>query len=95
MTSESSASTDDWSPETDNLSCSYCRVKFPDAQTQREHYKLDWHRYNLKQSLLSKPPITEEEFGEKTGNGMCRSCKAVENKIESFKKLFCQLSLIF
>ncbi|XP_018562203.1 ankyrin repeat and zinc finger domain-containing protein 1 [Anoplophora glabripennis] len=65
---ESSAQIDDWSSENENLSCSYCRIKFSDIQSQREHYKLDWHRYNLKQSLVSKPPITEEEFGEKTGN---------------------------
>ncbi|CAH0564012.1 unnamed protein product [Brassicogethes aeneus] len=51
--------------ETEKLSCSYCKVKFDDLIQQREHYKLDWHRYNLKQSLVSKQPISEEEFFEK------------------------------
>ncbi|KAI9104463.1 hypothetical protein DFS34DRAFT_641866 [Phlyctochytrium arcticum] len=32
----------------------------------REHYKTDWHRYNLQRKLQSKPPISEEEFDELT-----------------------------
>lgn len=60
----------DWiSTSENNLSCSYCRIDFSDPQLQREHYKLDWHRYNLKQSLLLKQPIREEEFNEKSKNG--------------------------
>ncbi|KAF7281510.1 tRNA endonuclease ANKZF1-like [Rhynchophorus ferrugineus] len=51
-----------------NLSCSYCCVTFPNIQVQRDHYKLDWHRFNLKQSLQSKHPITEDEFFKKTEN---------------------------
>lgn len=52
-----------------NLSCSSCKVEFIDQNQHREHYKLDWHRYNLKQCLLSKLklPITEEEFNDQTG----------------------------
>nr|XP_022906553.1 ankyrin repeat and zinc finger domain-containing protein 1-like [Onthophagus taurus] len=48
------------------LSCSYCKITFLDSTQQREHYKLDWHRYNLKLNLLSKAPITEEEFLDRT-----------------------------
>ncbi|KAH1016797.1 hypothetical protein HUJ04_007966 [Dendroctonus ponderosae] len=61
---------EEWVPESSEqvLACSCCRVTFPSMQQQREHYKLDWHRYNLKQSLLSKVPIGEEEFNSKTEN---------------------------
>lgn len=52
-----------------SLSCSYCHVIFRDVQVQREHYRLDWHRFNLKQSLQSKQPVTEDEFIKKTENG--------------------------
>lgn len=52
-----------------NLSCSYCRVKFPNVEQQREHYRLDWHRYNLKQSLKSKQPVSEEDFNLKNEQG--------------------------
>lgn len=51
-----------------NLTCSYCRIQFSDSVQQREHYKLDWHRYNLKQDLISREPLTEEQFNQKAGN---------------------------
>lgn len=51
------------------LSCSYCRVKFSNVEQQREHYTLDWHRYNLKQSLQSKQPVSEEYFNLKNEKG--------------------------
>lgn len=53
----------------ENLSCSYCHSQFSSLQLQREHYKLDWHRYNIKQSLLNKSPISEQSFTEKSNNG--------------------------
>ena len=31
---------------------------------QREHFKLDWHRFNLKQKILDKPIMSEEAFEE-------------------------------
>ncbi|XP_023329835.1 ankyrin repeat and zinc finger domain-containing protein 1 isoform X2 [Eurytemora carolleeae] len=46
----------------DAKQCSYCRVEFLNIQEQRGHYKLDWHRYNLKLSLESRAAVSEEEF---------------------------------
>eukprot|EP00092_Neocalanus_flemingeri_P017170 GFUD01018567.1.p1 GENE.GFUD01018567.1~~GFUD01018567.1.p1 ORF type:complete len:683 (+),score=220.78 GFUD01018567.1:36-2084(+) len=43
-------------------SCSYCQVQFENVDDQRLHYKLDWHRYNLKQSLAGKNAISEDQF---------------------------------
>lgn len=76
---ENAVPKEDWISTNDkNLSCSYCRINFLDLQIQREHYKLDWHRYNLKQSLLSKQPIKEEEFNEKSNNGILEIiCKII------------------
>lgn len=34
-----------------------------------EHYKLDWHRFNLRQKLAGLLPVTVEEFERKTGAG--------------------------
>lgn len=34
-----------------------------------EHYKLDWHRFNLKQKMLGASPVSAEEFEKKTGAG--------------------------
>lgn len=36
---------------------------------QMEHYKLDWHRFNLKQKMLGASPVSAEEFEKKTGAG--------------------------
>lgn len=36
---------------------------------QMEHYKLDWHRFNLRQKMAGLPPVTVEEFERKTGAG--------------------------
>lgn len=45
-----------------NHTCLNCNVKFQNADTQREHYKTDWHRYNLKRRVAELPPVTAEEF---------------------------------
>lgn len=47
------------------LTCSFCKIKFSDVSNQREHYKLDWHRYNLKRNMSGREPLTEEQFSEK------------------------------
>lgn len=45
-------------------SCSYCQVQFESVEDQRFHYKLDWHRYNLKQSLVGKNALSEDQFSK-------------------------------
>lgn len=47
------------------FTCITCRVAFKDADTQRSHYKTDWHRYNLKRKVAELPPISAEHFKEK------------------------------
>ncbi|KAK7863935.1 hypothetical protein R5R35_012445 [Gryllus longicercus] len=42
--------------------CIACRVAFKDPEFQRQHYKSDWHRYNLKRKVADFPPVTAEEF---------------------------------
>lgn len=42
--------------------CLNCNVRFANADVQREHYKTDWHRYNLKRRVGELPPVTAEEF---------------------------------
>lgn len=36
---------------------------------QTEHYRLDWHRFNLKQRLLGRQTLPVEVFEEKTCAG--------------------------
>ncbi|XP_012275018.1 ankyrin repeat and zinc finger domain-containing protein 1 isoform X2 [Orussus abietinus] len=46
----------------DSRTCSFCNTTFEDLVQQRLHYKLDWHRYNLKQRLQGLKSITEDDF---------------------------------
>uniref|UniRef100_A0A0A9W064 Ankyrin repeat and zinc finger domain-containing protein 1 n=1 Tax=Lygus hesperus TaxID=30085 RepID=A0A0A9W064_LYGHE len=48
----------------DTLYCSYCSTGFLDKEAQRSHYKLDWHRYNLKQAIAQKKTVSEEKFSQ-------------------------------
>ncbi|KAI4456407.1 ankyrin repeat and zinc finger domain-containing protein 1 [Holotrichia oblita] len=71
---------EDWTSKSTSLTCSYCRIEFTDANQHREHYKLDWHRYNLKLDLMSKPPITEEQFTDYTDDISSISGSESENE---------------
>ena len=43
-----------------SFTCISCHVAFKEANIQREHYKTDWHRYNLKRKVVELPPVTAE-----------------------------------
>lgn len=47
---------------TTSFTCITCRVAFRDLEIQRQHYKSDWHRYNLKRKVADLPPVTVEDF---------------------------------
>uniref|UniRef100_A0A3B3B645 C2H2-type domain-containing protein n=1 Tax=Oryzias melastigma TaxID=30732 RepID=A0A3B3B645_ORYME len=51
----------------DKMVCSACKCSFNTKEEQREHYKLDWHRFNLRQKIAGLPPLNAEEFEKKTG----------------------------
>ncbi|XP_048857805.1 ankyrin repeat and zinc finger domain-containing protein 1 isoform X1 [Brienomyrus brachyistius] len=53
----------------DKMFCSACQCPFDSREEQMEHYKLDWHRFNLRQRLAGRSPVTVEEFERKTGTG--------------------------
>ncbi|CAD7086897.1 unnamed protein product [Hermetia illucens] len=48
-----------------SYTCINCNVKFQNADIQREHYKTDWHRYNLKRRVAELPPVTVEDFNNR------------------------------
>ncbi|XP_071803263.1 tRNA endonuclease ANKZF1-like [Asterias amurensis] len=62
------------SPETDvytvstKMACSLCNCLFTSRQLQTDHYKLDWHRFNLKQKLMRAEPVTEDNFEKISGD---------------------------
>ncbi|CAI2348040.1 unnamed protein product [Caenorhabditis sp. 36 PRJEB53466] len=50
------------------FTCVTCRVVFETAELQREHYKTEWHRYNLKRQAAELPAIGYELFTEKSAS---------------------------
>ncbi|KAJ1550761.1 hypothetical protein HK405_015956, partial [Cladochytrium tenue] len=44
------------------FTCLACQVAFKSAEHQRDHYRSDWHRYNLKRKVADLPPVTQENF---------------------------------
>ncbi|XP_029460844.1 ankyrin repeat and zinc finger domain-containing protein 1-like [Rhinatrema bivittatum] len=53
----------------DRMCCSTCQCVFGSRDEQVEHYKLDWHRFNLKQKLIGRVAVSMQEFEDKTCAG--------------------------
>ena len=48
-----------------SMTCLACNVVFGDIDLGRNHYKTDWHRYNLKRKVAELTPVTFEKFQER------------------------------
>lgn len=47
------------------LGCNSCGgVTFEDPRAHREHFKTEWHRYNLKQKVAGLPSVDKSTFEE-------------------------------
>ncbi|OIW03057.1 hypothetical protein TanjilG_19337 [Lupinus angustifolius] len=44
------------------LRCNACNKEFNDDFDQKDHYKSEWHRYNLKRKVAGVPGVTEALF---------------------------------
>jgi hypothetical protein len=60
-------------------------VGFSDAETHRQHYKSDWHRYNLKRKIMELPPVSAEAFNEKVN-----AAKAEAEAANADTSMFCE-----
>lgn len=47
------------------LTCTACRLAFASPAEQKDHFRMDWHRYNLKRKVVELPPVTEEQFNQR------------------------------
>ncbi|XP_027797871.2 tRNA endonuclease ANKZF1 isoform X2 [Marmota flaviventris] len=63
----------------EKLFCSSCDQTFQNHQEQREHYKLDWHRFNLKQRLKNKPLLSALDFEKQSSTGDLSSISGSED----------------
>lgn len=44
------------------LTCNACNKEFSNDAEQKDHYKSEWHRYNLKRKVAGVPGVTEALF---------------------------------
>ncbi|CAM9160679.1 unnamed protein product, partial [Laminaria digitata] len=44
------------------FTCTACAVSFSDSDAHKLHYKLDWHRYNLKRKVAGLGPVDQHDF---------------------------------
>ena len=53
--------------------CSSCEAGFNTANEHREHFRSDWHRFNLKRKNKGLPVISESEFNslDETDREVC------------------------
>lgn len=52
----------------DKYTCICCRVRFESLVLQKEHFKSQWHLYNLKRKICELDPISLENFNEILAN---------------------------
>jgi len=52
-------------PSNDVLSCIACRMQFTDNTLMRDHYRTDFHRFNLKRKAAGFPAVSQSLFDEK------------------------------
>ncbi|NXW95959.1 ANKZ1 protein, partial [Alopecoenas beccarii] len=64
----------------ERMCCSTCGQVFGSREEQTEHYRLDWHRFNLKQRLLGHQTLPVEVFEEKTRAGEVSSISGSDSE---------------
>ena len=68
-----------------SFTCLNCNVRFQNAEMQRDHFKTDWHRYNLKRKVAELPPVTIEEFEKRVIQQ-----KNADNTAQEDQSLYCK-----
>lgn len=70
------------------LTCTACLVGLDSQDSCREHYRSDFHTYNLKRKLVSLPPVTIEMFEAKRAEASVAPATAYQNKCATCNKSF-------
>ncbi|KAG2440909.1 hypothetical protein HXX76_003762 [Chlamydomonas incerta] len=55
---------------------------FSSPQEQRQHFKTDWHRYNVKRRLAKQPAVSEEQFEKVLEQGTEMSISGSESETD-------------
>lgn len=68
------------------FTCVTCHIGFNEHELQKNHYKADWHRYNLKRKVAEMPPISYQDFAERA-----KLQKDQEDNIKEPEEMFCKI----
>ncbi|KAF9929271.1 hypothetical protein FBU30_001753 [Linnemannia zychae] len=79
-------------PRSSLFTCLACHVAFKTADIQREHYRSDWHRYNLKRKMVELPPISAEMFSQKVNAQKQKDTEAQETADDTAECKICRKS---
>ncbi|KAI8644359.1 C2H2 type zinc-finger-domain-containing protein [Parasitella parasitica] len=52
-------------PKSAIFTCLSCQVAFPSSGKQRDHFRTDWHKYNLKRKIANLSSVNAEQFAQK------------------------------
>ncbi|EGD83548.1 zinc finger protein [Salpingoeca rosetta] len=72
------------------LTCITCNVWFQTADAQRQHYKTDWHRYNLKRKVAGLPPISAQAFTRRVHAQRAQTEAAATEAMQTFECQTCK-----
>jgi pre-60S factor REI1 len=70
--------------------CQACRAPFTSPEAQREHYKGEWHRFNLKRKMVKLPPVTETQFAAHEARERVTSSKNASTDSSSLQCRVCR-----
>ena len=57
------------------LQCTSCYLNLDSEQHYKDHYKSDFHRYNIKRKMLGLKPATQEQFFDKKNDNAVEEAK--------------------
>lgn len=81
----------------EGVTCTACRTTLSSQEDCREHYRSDFHTYNLKRKLVSLDAVSRETFEEKKResqalaaelnfNSKCECCNKKFNSLKAYNK---------
>ncbi|KAH8549515.1 C2H2 type zinc-finger-domain-containing protein [Umbelopsis sp. PMI_123] len=77
-------------PRSSLYTCLACQVAFHSSEKQRNHYRTDWHKYNLKRKVADLNPITAEQFAQKVLAQQARGREEEERHDLVYDCILCQ-----
>lgn len=70
------------------ITCTACLVNLDSQDQCRDHYRSDFHTYNLKRKLVDLPPVTFEVFEAKRAEVQVAPAPAYQSKCQTCHKTF-------